>query len=171
MAFDLSSPAAKLAFEMALRNRQAVEGAGQFDAESRQAVQEALNYGNDKLADYENIYQQYVGPAETQRRAQAEAFNTYLIGLPELLAQSARETRGGGGGGGGSAAYDTTNLSAYETPEQKLARLMGYIVPPARIPTTTRPAAQPRTTQTRPFTTADQRERQAGGRTITARRL
>jgi hypothetical protein len=112
MAFDLSSPVAKLAFEMALRNQQAQDSSAPFDASARSFVSQALSRGNEQLSDYEDIYRQYVDPAEAQRRAQAAAFNEYLIGLPELLAKSAQERRGSGGTG--SPDVDTTNLSNYE---------------------------------------------------------
>ena len=146
MAFDLSSPVAKLAFEMALKNQQAIDANKQFDNESRAAVSKALSVGNDPLSLYEDVYRQYVDPAQNERRAQAEAFNAYLIGLPELLAQASREGRSTGGGGGGSTqAIDTTNLSGYSTPEESLARIMGMVLPktPASKATTTPVATTP----------------------------
>jgi hypothetical protein len=123
MAFDLSSPVAKLAFEMALRNQQAQDSSAPFDASARSFVSQALSRGNEQLSDYEDIYRQYVDPAEAQRRAQAAAFNEYLIGLPELLAKSAQERRGSGGTG--SPDVDTTNLSNYESAEDRFNRLLG----------------------------------------------
>ena len=126
MAFDLSSPVAKLAFEMALKNQQAIDSGGQFDAQARGFVSKALATGNDPLAPFEDVYRSYVDPAEAQRRAQAQAFNAYLVGLPELLAQAAKEGRSSGSGDG--SALDTTNLSNYESPADRLARIMGTLV-------------------------------------------
>lgn len=154
MAFDLSSPVAKLAFEMALRNQQAIDSGSQFDAQSRAAVSQALAAGNDPLSSYENIYRQYVDPAEAQRKAQAQAFNAYLIGLPELMAQSAKEMSRSSGG---SSTVMTGNLSNYETPAERLQRLM-YQFLPSR-------SATPQTTTTTSTST------KPSSQTIQARRL
>lgn len=140
MAFDLSTPTAKLAFEMALRNQQAIDASPQYDAEARNFVSKALQYGNETLPPYEDIYRSYMDPAEAQRRAQAQAFNEYLVGLPELLAQARKE--GGGGGGGGSASAGTGMLSGYKDPQQRLNDLVKNMVDnakkktPANYPTT-----------------------------------
>lgn len=130
MAFDLSSPVAKLAFEMALRNQQAQEASAPFDASARAFVSKALATGNDQLAPYEDIYRQYVDPSEANRRAQAAAFNEYLVGLPELLAASAKELSAASAGSG-KEKLDTTNLSAYESPADRLNRLLGGLTQPA----------------------------------------
>lgn len=130
MAFDLSTPAAKLAFDMALRNKQAIDASPQYDTEARAAVSKALQYGNDPLSGYEDIYRSYMDPAENQRRAQAQAFNDYLVGLPELLAKS--RTEGSSGGGGGSAATGTGMLSGYRDPFERLNALVSNIVEKAK---------------------------------------
>jgi hypothetical protein len=161
MAFNLSSPVAKLAFEMALRNQQAQDSSAPFDASSRSFVSQALATGNDQLAPFEDIYRQYVDPAEAQRRAQAAAFNEYLIGLPELLTASQKElSRSGGGSGGGSGDLDTTNLSSYESPADRLNRLLGGL---------TQPTAKPKS-----FITPEERNkitRSGMGSRVTARRM
>ena len=166
MAFDLSSPVAKLAFEMALKNQQAIDSGGQFDAQARGFVSKALATGNDPLAPFEDVYRSYVDPAEAQRRAQAQAFNAYLIGLPELLAQAAKEGRSSGGSSGGSA-FDTTNLSNYETPAQRLNRLLGSILPSKSTTATTTA-----TKTFRPVTRfADAEERRVNNEILRARAL
>lgn len=124
MAFDLSSPVAKLAFEMALRNQQTIDSGSQFDAEARAAVSNALKYGNETLPGYEDIYRSYVDPAETQRRAQAQAFNAYLVGLPELLAKSRKEM----GGSGGASSTLIGNPSGYMTPAERFNQIMAGIL-------------------------------------------
>lgn len=129
MAFNLSSPVAKLAFEMALKNQQAIDSGGQFDAQARGFVSKALATGNDPLAPFDDIYRQYVDPAEAVRRAQAQAFNAYLIGLPELLTQSQKELAAQRKAGG-SGDLDTTNLSNYESPADRFARIMGSLISP-----------------------------------------
>jgi len=131
MAFDLSSPVAKLAFEMALKNQQSIDSGSQFDAQARGFVSKALATGNDPLAPFDDIYRQYVDPAEAARRAQAQAFNAYLIGLPELLTQSQKELaaqRKAGGGGD----LDTTNLSNYKSPLDRFNDLMKGVLPVAQ---------------------------------------
>lgn len=161
MALDLSSPVAKLAFEMALRNQQAQEASAPFDASARAFVSKALATGNDQLAPFEDIYRQYVDPAEAQRRAQAAAFNEYLVGLPELLSASAKELRASSGGGGGQADIDTTNLSNYMSPEDRLNMLLGGL-------------AQPKTTRPKLYQTPEERMKrtQSGmGSRVTARRM
>lgn len=129
MAFDLSTPVAKLAFEMALRNQQAQDASAPFDASARAFVSKALATGNDQLAPYDDIYRQYVDPAEANRRAQAKAFNDYLVGLPELLSASQKELAALSGGSGGKANLDTTNLSNYMSPQERLNMLLGNLAP------------------------------------------
>jgi hypothetical protein len=151
MAFNLSTPTAALAFEMALRNQKAIDSSAGADAEARQFVTKALAPGNDPLSLYEDIYRQYMDPAEAQRRAQAQAFNDYLIGLPELLAKASTEGRSTGGGGGGteSAMASATN-TGYISPQERLRSMLNSLVPaqqqPSRTPTVTR---QQRTAITR----------------------
>ena len=123
MAFNLSSPVAKLAFEMALRNQQAQDSSAPFDASARSFVSKALATGNDQLAPFEDIYRQYVDPAEAQRRAQAAAFNEYLIGLPELLAKASKEGRSTGGTSGGVGLVGNPN-SDYLSPQERLQNLI-----------------------------------------------
>lgn len=164
MAFNLSSPIAKLAFEMALKNQQSIDSAGQFDAQARAAVSDSLKYGNETLPPFEDVYRSYVDPAEAQRRAQAEAFNAYLVGLPELLAQAAKEGRSSGSG---TSALDRTNLSNYETPAQRLNRLLGSILPSKSTTATTTA-----TKTFRPVTRfADAEERRVNNETLRARAL
>lgn len=127
MAFNLSTPTAQLAFEMALRNQQAINASPQYDAEARAAVSKALQYGNETLPGYEDIYRSYMDPAENQRRAQAQAFNEYLVGLPELLAKSASERSGGG-----SSVATSGMLSGYQNPIDRLNRLVSNIVEKAK---------------------------------------
>jgi len=122
MALNLSTPTAALAFEMALRNQQIQDSAGQFDAEGRRRVADALVAGNDQFEPFAPIYQSYAQPAEAQRMAQARAFNEYLVGLPELLARSAKE-RAGSGGGSGMELTPGQSLSGYESAADRLRRL------------------------------------------------
>jgi hypothetical protein len=159
MAFNLSSPVAKLAFEMALRNQQAQDSSAPFDASARSFVSQALATGNDQLAPFEDIYRQYVDPAEANRRAQAAAFNEYLVGLPELLEASAKELSASKGGSG-KAKLDTTNLSGYESAEDRLNRLLGGL---------TQPTAKPKS-----FITPEERSkitRSGMGSRVTSRRM
>jgi hypothetical protein len=128
MAFNLSTPTAKLAFEMALRNQQAQDSSAPFDASARSFVSKALATGNDQLAPFEDIYRQYVDPAEAQRRAQAAAFNEYLVGLPELLSASAKELRASGSSGsGGGRLFNQSGVQ--RTPQEILQSLLTGMLP------------------------------------------
>ena len=150
MAFDLSSPVAQLAFEMALRNQQVPSTSR--DAEARAFVSKALQVGNDQLAPFDDIYRQYMDPVEAQRRAQAQAFNEYLVGLPELLAASQKEfaeanARGRGGGGGGGTTRIMNPSGVSRSPLDILNSILGRVAPQRtayRAPTTT--ASKKRTT-------------------------
>jgi hypothetical protein len=167
MAFNLSSPVAKLAFEMALRNQQAQDSSAPFDASARSFVSKALATGNDQLAPFEDIYRQYVDPAEAQRRAQAAAFNEYLIGLPELLSASQKELAGSGGGGGGSSGYLMNPSGTYRSPQEVLDSLLsGILPPPPPTSTVQRPDYSGYGSEHRRVSNADRRSN-----TVTARRM
>ena len=146
MAFDLSSPVAQLAFEMALRNQQVPSTSR--DAEARAFVSKALQVGNDQLAPFDDIYRQYMDPVEAQRRAQAQAFNEYLVGLPELLAASQKEfaeANARGRGGGTTRIMNPSGVS--RSPLDILNSILGRVAPQRtayRAPTTT--ASKKRTT-------------------------
>jgi hypothetical protein len=129
MAFNLSTPTAKLAFEMALRNQQAQDSSAPFDASARSFVSKALATGNDQLAPFEDIYRQYVDPAEAQRRAQAAAFNEYLVGLPELLSASAKELRASGSSGSGGDGRLFNQSGVQRSPQEILQSLLKGMLP------------------------------------------
>lgn len=166
MAFDLSSPIAKLAFEMALRNQQTIDSGSQFDTEARAAVSNALKYGNETLPPFEDIYRSYVDPAQAERRAQAEAFNAYLVGLPELLAKSRKELSASSGSG--SSAM-TGNLSGYESPTDRFNRIMAGILGGSAQKTTTTTTKSGTFYPTTRF--ADAEERRVANQTLSSRRL
>jgi hypothetical protein len=165
MAFNLSTPVAKLAFEMALRNQQAQDASAPFDASARSFVSQALATGNDQLAPFEDIYRQYVDPAEAQRRAQAKAFNDYLIGLPELLSASQKELAGSGGGGG-SSGYLMNPSGTYRSPQEVLDSLLSGILTTKPTSTAQRPDYSGYGSEERRLSNADRRSN-----TVTARRM
>ena len=145
MAFDLSSPAAALAFDMALRNQQVIDNAGQYDADARRKVTQSLSVGYDPFEPFAPIYQEYMGPAQAQRIAQAQAFNKYLVGLPELLAKAAKE---GSSGSGASASASGQQLSGYTSAQDRLRQLTESLMTKHGSSTATR---QPAATQQETF--------------------
>jgi hypothetical protein len=133
MAFDLSTPAAQLAWETATRTAEA-EAAARKYIEEQTAMKNAATliapYGGN-IADYTS----QLGASDAAARQQADrlgAMRNYVVGLPELLVKSAREKRKTGTGGGATT-------SGYN-PTWSVQDMMNYLLPqrPATTPTVAR---------------------------------
>lgn len=123
MAFDLSSPAAQLAFDVARRNQEVQDMKQRLAEESRARINAKLTpYGND-ISQYENIVAGTLGPAEATQQSRAQAMQEYVTGLPELLARAAAERKASSGGGGGGS----TNVPAPYQPFDPEA-ILEYVI-------------------------------------------
>ena len=114
MAFDLSTPGAQLAFDVALRNKEVQDLKAQYDAQARERVNARLTpYGND-LSQFDSTFKSIYDPVAATQQSRAKAMQEYVTGLPELLARAQAEKRSGGGGAGGSTGggSNVTNYSA-----------------------------------------------------------
>lgn len=113
MAFDLSTPGAQLAFDVARRAQEVQDLKAKYDAEARGRVQAQLApFGNDNpqtMSTFDSIY----NPAAATQQARAKAMQEYVTGLPELLARvQAERSSGSGGGGGGLPGSNLTDYQA-----------------------------------------------------------
>lgn len=130
MAFDLSTPAAQLAWETATRNAEA-EAAARKYMEEQTAMKNAAAliapYGGD-IADYTS----QLGASDAAARQRADrlgAMRNYVVGLPELLVQSAREKRSTGTGGGTT----TTGYNPTWDPQAMAEFLLGGTRKPSTV--------------------------------------
>jgi len=115
MAFDLSTPAAQLAWGVYQRGQEVQDLKAQYDAQALGQVQAQLapfgNQNDATTATFNSIY----GPAAATQQARAKAMQEYVKGLPELLARVKAERRSGSGGvvGGGSKPIDYQAIFDY----------------------------------------------------------
>lgn len=116
MAFDLSTPGAQLAFDVALRNKEVQDLKAQYEAQARERVNARLTpYGND-LSEFDSTFKSIYDPVAATQQSRAKAMQEYVTGLPELLARAQAEkkkTGSGGGSGGGSNITDYQAIFDY----------------------------------------------------------
>ena len=120
MAFDLSTPGAQLAFDVARRAQEAQDLKAQYEAQARERVNARLTpYGND-LSQFDSTFRSIYDPAVAAQQSRAKAMQEYVIGLPELLARAQAERSAGSGsgasgitGGGGSNVTDYQAIFDY----------------------------------------------------------
>jgi hypothetical protein len=112
MAFDLSTPTAQLAFDVARRAQEVQDLKAKYDAEARGRVQAQLApFGNDNpqtMSTFDNIY----NPAAATQQARAKAMQEYVTGLPELLARVQAEKKKTSGSG--TSGMTGSNLTDYQ---------------------------------------------------------
>ena len=117
MAFDLSTPTAQLAFDVARRTQEVQDLKAQYEAQARERVNARLApYGND-LSQFDSTFKSVYDPVAATQQSRAKAMQEYVTGLPELLARAQTEKRSGSGsgsqGGGGSKPIDYQAIFNY----------------------------------------------------------
>ena len=124
MAFDLSTPGAQLAFDVALRNKEVQDMKARLETEARARVEARLApYGND-LSQFDSTFKSIYDPVAATQQSRAKAMQEYVIGLPELLARAQAEKKKGSGGGGGSGNMVATPYQPFDA-----KAILGYLVP------------------------------------------
>lgn len=125
MAFDLSTPGAQLAFDVALRNKEVQDYKAQLEAEARARVEARLApYGND-LSQFDSTFKSIYDPAVATQQSRAKAMQEYVIGLPELLARAQAEKKSGSGGGGGGGGDSKFVPQPYVPPKDFVNYVLG----------------------------------------------
>jgi hypothetical protein len=113
MAFDLSTPAAQLAFDVARRAQEVQDLKAQYEAQARERVNARLApYGND-LSQFDSTFKSIYDPVAATQQSRAKAMQEYVTGLPELLARAQTERSSSSGGSGGSSGGGS-NLTDYQ---------------------------------------------------------
>ena len=112
MAFDLSTPTAQLAFDVARRAQEVQDLKAKYDEQARGRVQAQLApFGNDNpqtMSTFDSIY----NPAAATQQARAKAMQEYVTGLPELLARVQAEKKKTSGSG--TSGMPGSNLTDYQ---------------------------------------------------------
>ena len=112
MAFDLSTPGAQLAFDVALRNKEVQDLKAQYEAQARERVNARLTpYGND-LSEFDSTFKSIYDPVAATQQSRAKAMQEYVTGLPELLARAQAEKKKTGSGGSSGGGSNVTDYSA-----------------------------------------------------------
>jgi hypothetical protein len=114
MAFDLSTPAAQLAWGVAQRAQEVQDLKAKYEEQARGNVNAQLApYGND-LSQFDSTFKSIYDPVAKAQQARAKAMQEYVTGLPELLARVKAEKKlaSGGGGGGGMPASNLVDYQA-----------------------------------------------------------
>ena len=123
MAFDLSTPAAQLAWSVYQRGQEVQDFKDKLAEEARARVQAQLapfgNQNDATTATFNSIY----GPAAATQQARAKAMQEYVKGLPELLARVKAEKRSGSGGG--RSPVSAFVPQPYVSPEDILKLILG----------------------------------------------
>jgi len=112
--FDLSTPLAQLAWDMATRTNTAVEQAAQADPTIRKRLSEQLSRYGGSLGDVEKSFEEYYRPGMDAYVAQMGAMRDYAIGLPELMVKAAKEGTTVSGGSSLGAAPITKQWTVEE---------------------------------------------------------
>ncbi len=133
MAFDLSTPTAQLAFDVARRTQEVQDLKAQYEAQARERVNARLApYGND-LSQFDSTFKSVYDPVAATQQSRAKAMQEYVTGLPELLARSQAEKRSGSGGSGGG--NDSKFVpQPYVSPEDFLNFILGGNEPSGNKP-------------------------------------
>jgi hypothetical protein len=132
MAFDLSTPGAQLAFDVARRSQEVQDYKARLEQEARDRVNARLApYGND-LSQFDSTFKSVYDPVAATQQSRAKAMQEYVTGLPELLARSQAERSSGAGGGGGGATPFVPQ--PYVSPEDFLNFILGGNVPSGNKP-------------------------------------
>jgi hypothetical protein len=112
MAFDLSTPTAQLAFDVARRTQEVQDLKAQYEAQARERVNARLApYGND-LSQFDSTFKSIYDPVAATQQSRAKAMQEYVTGLPELLARVQAEKKSSSGGGGGVPGSNLTDYQA-----------------------------------------------------------
>jgi len=131
--FDLSTPLAQLAWDMATRANTAVERAAEADPTIRKRLGEQLGRYGGSLSDVEKSFEDYYKPGMDAYVAQLGAMRDYAIGLPELMVKAAKEGTKVSGGGSLNASPMPKTLTTAE-----ILDMLGITIPtamPAMTPT------------------------------------
>lgn len=156
MAVGFDTPLGGLALEMAYRNMEAKKKAEQQGSYEQELVGKRLMGTGSTMSDYQNVWDRGYGGAQKAATSQAQAYQDYWTGLPEIMVAAAKEgqSTGGGGGGGSTAAASGNPLVSVED----ILRRAGIIQPPHLQGTLTSPTyTNPDTAEARARVAARQR--------------
>lgn len=165
MAFDLSSPLAGLAWDMASRAKAAEEKQKQQDEYERNLINKRLTpYGGD-ISEYETEWQRGYGPQSAANLAQAQAMRNYWTGLPEIMLAAAKE-------GTAQASAGTSSAVLPQAPQLTPAQIreaLGIPSIPAGAGNITGPSADALEGQSPLRRAAEQQRRRTAMSRVTAR--
>ena len=117
MAFDLSTPEARLAFKIAVHAQQTQDAKARLEQQARNSVTAQLAPFGQTVDNFDSTFSGIYNPAANQQQAQAQAMQKYVTGLPELLARVQKEktanSRGSGSGASGQRPFQSQASDPY----------------------------------------------------------
>lgn len=104
MAFDLSTPEAQLAFKIAVNAQQRQDAKARLERQARNNVSAQLAPYGQSVDNFNSEFSNIYNPAADRQQAEAKAMQTYVTGLPELLARIQKEKIANSRSGSGSSS-------------------------------------------------------------------
>jgi len=113
MAFNLSTPEARLAFKIAVNAQQTQDAKARLERQARNSVTAQLAPYGQTVDNFDSTFSGIYNPVANQQQAQAQAMQKYVTGLPELLARVQKEKTANSRSGSGSTGMPQTNALDY----------------------------------------------------------
>ena len=113
MAFNLSTPEARLAFKIAVNAQQTQDAKARLERQARNSVTAQLAPYGQTVDNFDSTFSGIYNPVANQQQAQAQAMQKYVTGLPELLARVQKEKTANSRSGSGSTGMPQTNPLDY----------------------------------------------------------
>jgi hypothetical protein len=148
MAFNLSTPEARLAFKIAVNAQQTQDAKARLERQARNSVTAQLAPYEQTVDNFDSTFSGIYNPVANQQQAQAQAMQKYVTGLPELLARVQKEktanSQGSGSGASGQIPFQSQAFDPYA--------MMQYLIE-ASQPKTPRPVRDALPRPPRPLVT------------------
>jgi len=117
MAFNLSTPEARLAFKIAVNAQKTQDAKARLERQARNSASAQLAPYGQSVDDYDSTFSGIYNPVANQQQAQAQAMQKYVTGLPELLARVQKEklanSRGSGSGASSQIPFQSQAFDPY----------------------------------------------------------
>jgi hypothetical protein len=139
MAFDLSTPEAQLAFQIAVSAQKTQDAKDRLRRQARNSVSAQLAPYGQSVDNFGSEFKSIYNPAANRQQAEAKAVQKYVVGLPELLARVQKEqtanSRGSGSGASGQIPFVSQAFDPYAVMQYLIEASKRKTTPIAVAPT------------------------------------